>query len=234
MGGRYRRVSSETNLVTSTRAAHRLEFSDEAGRHLLSGRFRSSHGEWYLVLEPQRSPLTVRSGGNIAKKILLTLSLLLVLFLLLGSLLPGSYSVTRTLFIEAQADRIHALLADLRSWPEWTPWNQQLDPTVRFQFSGAQGVGSSYSWQGDQLGKGVLEITSSERGRGVVYLLRFEGTPPADGVIQITPMKGGCEVLWKMSGDTSRPLGPYLVPMMDSFIGDDLEQCLKGLQEQCR
>jgi hypothetical protein len=95
------------------------------------------------------------------------------------------------------------------------------------------GVGSSYSWSGDQLGEGVLEITSSEMGRGIVYLLHFEGAPTADGVVQITPMKGGCEVLWKMSGDTSRPLGPYLVPWMDSFIGSDFEEGLKGLQEKC-
>lgn len=168
------------------------------------------------------------------KKILLALALLLGLFLLLGSLLPASYSVTRSLFIEAEADQIHSHLVDLRSWPEWTPWNQHLDPTVRFQYSGPEdGVGSSYSWSGDQLGEGVLEITSSEVGRGIVYLLHFEGAPTADGVVQITPMKGGCEVLWKMSGDTSRPLGPYLVPWMDSFIGSDFEEGLKGLQEKC-
>jgi hypothetical protein len=168
------------------------------------------------------------------KKILLTLGLLLGLFLALGYLLPVSYTVTRTLFIEAEADRIHTQLADLRSWPEWTPWNQQLDPTVRVQFSGPEdGVGSSYSWSGDQLGEGVLEITSSEMGRGIVYLLHFEGAPTADGVVQITSMKGGCEVLWKMSGDTARPLGPYLIPMMDSFIGADFEECLRGLQEKC-
>jgi hypothetical protein len=36
-----------------------------------------------------------------------------------------------------------------------------------------------------------------------------------------------------MSGDTSRPLGPYLVLWMDSFIGSDFEEGLKGLQEKC-
>ena len=168
------------------------------------------------------------------KKVIIAVVVLILVLLVVGYLLPRSYSVSRSSFINAEASKVHASVVDLRSWPEWTPWNQEMDPTLKYEYSGPDSqVGSISSWTGEKSGPGSLEITSAEEGRGIVYILTFEGNPPADGVVQITPMKGGCEVFWKMSGETEPPLGPYFQLLFDALLGADFEACLAGLKERC-
>ena len=62
---------------------------------------------------------------------------------------------------------------------EWTPWNSQLDPTLVYTYEGEPGVGFRSRWTGEKAGKGTLEITSAEPGRGIVYVMKFEGFPPS-------------------------------------------------------
>ena len=78
-----------------------------------------------------------------------------------------------------------------------------------------------------------MEITSAEAGRGIVYEFSIKDFPPADGVIQITAMKGGCEVFWKLSGELNPPLGGWFRPLIDSMLGSDFEEGLKGLKTLC-
>ena len=78
-----------------------------------------------------------------------------------------------------------------------------------------------------------MEIISAESGRGIVYKFSFDDYPPAEGVIQITPMKGGCEVFWKVSGELVPPLGGWFSPLIDSMIGSDFEKGLDGLKIRC-
>jgi len=165
------------------------------------------------------------------KKIAIVVLVVAILLLVVGYLLPREYSISRSNFIAASADKIYASVVDLRSWPGWTPWNEEMDPTIEYTYSGS-GVGSVSSWTSDIIGVGYLEVTSAEEGRGIVYELHFEGYPPADGVVQITQMKGGCEVMWKMSGEGVPPIEPYYILMMDWMIGNNFEQCLAGLKER--
>ena len=165
------------------------------------------------------------------KKIAIVVLVVAILLLVVGYLLPRTYLICRSSFIEASADKIYASVIDLKSWPEWTPWNEEMDPTIQYTYSGS-GVGSVSRWTSDNIGVGYLEVTSTEEGRGIVYELHFEGSAPADGVVQITQMKGGCEVMWKMSGEGVPPIEPYFILMMDWMIGKDFEQCLAGLKER--
>jgi len=168
------------------------------------------------------------------KKILIVLAILIGIIVIGGYLLPLNYSVSRTKFINAEADTVHASVANLKSWPQWTPWNHQLDPTLQFQYSGPDSqVGSISTWTGEKAGSGLIEIISAESGRGIVYKFSFDDYPPAEGVIQITPMKGGCEVFWKVSGELVPPLGGWFRPLIDSMIGSDFEKGLDGLKIRC-
>lgn len=172
---------------------------------------------------------------SVLKKVLLVILGVVTVLLVAGFILPADYAVSRTAFITASADEIHEVVADLRSWSRWTVWNDQLDPTLEVEYSiGASPVGSSFTWTGDALGVGSLEIISAEEGRGIVYLLAFEGGSPAEGVIQITQMKGGSEVLWKFSGIADPPLGPYMIGWIESMIDSDFETGLKNLQEELK
>jgi len=182
--------------------------------------------------EKIEKPAQGSKGLSTGKKIILVLMFMPVLILLLGFLLPTDYSVQRTVFIEADAEAIHESVVDLRAWPEWTPWNSQLDPTLVYTYDGEPGVGFRSRWTGESAGKGSLEITSAEPGRGIVYEMQFEGFPPLDGVIDLQATKGGTSVTWKMSGNLNPPLGGWLSLTMDSALGSDMEKALDGLTKR--
>lgn len=184
--------------------------------------------------EPQSENRQSRPKGlSRAKKFILVLMSIPVLLLLLGTILPKDYSVQRTVFIPADADLIHESVVDLRVWPEWTPWNSQLDPTLIYTYEGGEpGVGFRSRWSGESAGKGSLEITSAEKGRGIVYVMKFEGFPPLDGIIDIQATKGGSTIMWKMSGELEPPLGGWISMTMDSALGADMEKALAGLEKR--
>ena len=182
----------------------------------------------------EKAPPTAKGskGFSTMKKIILALMLTPIFLLLIGFALPGDYSVQRTVFIAADAEAIHESVVDLRVWPEWTPWNSQLDPTLVYTYEGEPGVGFRSRWTGEKAGKGTLEITSAEPGRGIVYVMKFEGFPPMDGVIDLQANKGGTTVTWKMSGTMDPPLGGWLSMTMDSALGADIEKAFSGLTKK--
>ena len=166
------------------------------------------------------------------KTILISLGVLSV-FLMLAFTLPDKYLVSRTTFIASDGKEIQTNLADLKFWGQWTPWDQEKDFFAKFYSGSLSGVGSKVLWGSDTSGKGSIEIISAESGRGVVYDLTLEGFSHAMGVIQITQMIGGCEVLWQLEGSVIHPLGVFFVPFMDYLIGSDFEKSLAGLKKRC-
>lgn len=171
---------------------------------------------------------------SVPKKILIVVAVLFGIVLIGGYFLPLDYSISRIAFIHAEADEIHARVSDLKSWTQWTPWNERQDRTLNFEYSDTVGqVGSTSKWTSDRSGSGSIEIISVESGRGIVYELTIDDFPPAEGIIQITPMKGGCEVLWKLRGKLFPPLGGWLRPFIESMVGSEFEDGLKGLKTTC-
>ena len=51
--------------------------------------------------------------------------------------------------VAAPPERIYPLVADLRAWRAWSPW-EALDPAMTRTFGGApSGVGATYGWAGN-------------------------------------------------------------------------------------
>ncbi len=87
------------------------------------------------------------------KKLLLGCGLLL--FLLIGAIvfgistLPDSYLVQREMEMKGTPEQAYAAIADLHTWPEWTVWNKEMDPTATWEFTGNEvGYGAVWSWNG--------------------------------------------------------------------------------------
>ena len=142
--------------------------------------------------------------------------------LLIGFALPGDYRF-REPSLSRDAEAIHECCRP-ESIPEWTP-GSLVDPTLVYTYEGEPGVGFRSRWTGEKAGKGTLEITSAEPGRGIVYVMKFEGFPPMDGVTISAPTRWNHGDL-KMSGTMDPPLGGWLSMTMDPALGADIENGL--------
>ncbi|NCT84275.1 MAG: SRPBCC family protein [Comamonadaceae bacterium] len=161
----------------------------------------------------------------------------LALLLLLGyaSTRPDEFRVERRARIAAPADRVWPLIAELRAFNRWNPYERK-DPLLKSQYDGAaSGVGSRYAWQSDKVGSGSLEITGQQPGRAVQlrldFVQPFEAHNRAEFALQ--PMADGAtEVRWTMNGPanfTAKLMGLFID--MDKMVGRDFEDGLQNLRQ---
>src|SRR4030095_10163998 len=176
-----------------------------------------------------RSRRLKRALGNLLVVVLGLITLLLIV----GLFLPRAYVVERSIEVNAKPAAIYPHLATLRHWPEWTAWNQQMDPTVQFNFESPEtGAGAAYRWTGTKTGKGRLQLTRAEPEKGVWYDLDFEaGKFLSQGSLTFEGTSEPVRVVWINEGDLGRsPVSRYFGLMMDSILGPDFEKGLANLK----
>src|ERR1700712_2489923 len=115
----------------------------------------------------------------------------------------GSYSVERSIIVNAPASRLHDLVDDFHHWTAWSPW-EDLDPALQRTYSGPdRGVGAHYAWTGNRkAGAGSMEITGSAAEKievSVVFLKPFKATNQT--VFSFEPSGEGTRVRWTMTGE---------------------------------
>src|SRR5215510_13602096 len=85
---------------------------------------------------------------------------------------PDSFRVQRTASIKAPPDKIFALIADLKAWPAWSPYEKK-DPAMKRSFGAVTaGKGATYAWEGNKdVGQGSMEIVETAPPNKVVIKL---------------------------------------------------------------
>lgn len=143
------------------------------------------------------------------KNIFLGLGSILVLFLGFVALQPNEFYFSRSITINASSEKIFPLVEDLHHWQKWSPW-AKLDPNAKLEYTGAQqGVGSSYTWDGnDQVGKGTMTIIETKVNELVRFRLDFE-----------KPMKGTNEASFTFNETNDKTLVTWTMTGQNSFFG---------------
>jgi uncharacterized protein YndB with AHSA1/START domain len=143
-----------------------------------------------------------------------------------------TYTVERSLMIDAPAARIYEQIADFHHWTSWSPW-EGVDPDLRRTYSGAEsGTGAVYGWSGNRkAGQGRMEITETTQPSRVQIDLVFEKPwkSRSETIFTIQPEGSGSRVTWLMTGKKTfmtRVMGIFT--SMDRLLGPDFE---KGLAE---
>ncbi len=170
------------------------------------------------------------------RKITLGVLSLLVLGFVLSLFLPSTYEVERRLVIAAPPARIHGIVSDLHTWPDWTAWNEKRDRSLRFEYAGPErGKGARMSWKGEQLGEGNLEILESDAARGQRMKISFSGGAFTSlNEIEFREAGNGTEVLWRDRGELGfNPVARFIAysGKVEDWIGRDLEIGLMRLKE---
>ncbi len=159
------------------------------------------------------------------------LLILLILFAVIGLLLPSSTAVERSIMIEAPAEKVFPHINGMRAFHAWSPWSA-IDPETVYEFSGPeQGVGSRMNWYSgnQQVGQGSQEITQSVPDREVETQLEFGDKGNGTATFLLEPEGKGTRVRWQFSTEFGWDLfGRYVGLMLDNMIGAQYD---KGLQD---
>jgi uncharacterized membrane protein len=170
-----------------------------------------------------------------SKGLFWTLIVVVVLILLVPLFFSGGLRVERAVFIEAPAERVYDLVADLERHPEWHPWDIT-DSMPRLVFGEKRyGADASYFWIGNRDNHGMLKWISaprsSESGRSLEGVLDLSSLGESEISFRFTPSNGGVEVreeFRKVSGHNLKMR--YLRPIYRARVAEQLEGNLSRLK----
>jgi hypothetical protein len=164
--------------------------------------------------------------------VIVAIAVAVVLFLALRH--PPTFSLRRSIVVQAGPERIYPLIEDFHRWPAWSPWEHR-DPQMRREYSGAErGPGAVYAWEGNKaVGQGRMAITAVQAPRQVDIELHFLKPFEAHNrtVFSLQPQGGGTEVTWEMSGPANFMTKLMQVfGAMDRMVGKDFDAGLARLK----
>jgi len=169
---------------------------------------------------------------RLLRVVVLGLGALVILFVLVGLFLPRTWSVERSRLLRATPERVQKELEDMRTWPSWTPWSAERDPTLVVTFDGPErGPGARMSWEGQRLGFGSLTLTRTHPAAGVEYEIQFRGVEQGTrGAIRMTPEPAGARVTWSDGGALGwNPMMRLFAPLFTAKLGHDFDEGLSRL-----
>jgi len=165
------------------------------------------------------------------KALLILVSTILIFTLIVALFMPNKYYVERSILIDKSVDNVFLLVSDLNNYIKWDPWsNQEIHKKIKIYDKGNVQV---YEWDGDTIGKGRLEITNIEFNKRIIYKLTF--FEPWENVafneILIDSINGKTQVVWKMYGDLSYPIGRFMKNKIENMIAKDFDKGLLNLKK---
>lgn len=164
------------------------------------------------------------------KAFITVVALGLVAFVVVGLILPGSWSTERGRILAAPPGEVFPYLEDVALWREWSAMGQ-VEGTLS---DPSRGEGAWLTWDDPQWGQGEFRITGTVPGAEVEYEVAVEeGSMVTRGHIRIAPGQGSTTVLeWREEGDLGwNPLLAYFALGMERMQGDELDKSLDRLQE---
>ncbi|TGN14638.1 SRPBCC family protein [Leptospira ilyithenensis] len=167
---------------------------------------------------------------KVIKFILLGLLSLILVFLLSGFFLPSEYGLERTIFVQANKEKVFDLVNDVEKNQLWSPWRAK-DPEAKITFGEKKaGLGASYSWVGSVSGSGSLTITKSEPFQTIENHLDFGDMGKAEAYWKFSPKEKGMDVTWGFTGKAEGYFDRYFGVLIEPFLGPDYEAGLSKLK----
>jgi len=168
------------------------------------------------------------------KIILISIAVIIVVFVVVVSLRPADFKVTRSAAIGAPPEVVFPLVNELRKWEGWSPW-AKLDPNAKSTFEGpAAGVGASMAWAGNmQVGEGRMTITESRPNEFVCFRLEFIKPMAGTNTAEFTFKPEGKQttVTWSMEGKNNFMAKAFgLFVNCDKMVGGQFEKGLESMK----
>ncbi len=169
--------------------------------------------------------------------ILLSIAGFFALIIVIGLFIPSKYSFSRTTTIDADKRKVFNTIDDLTSWKQWSAWSPEKDHRIAISYGDkTSGTGAQMFWKGGTMGKGEMQITSTDPYQTINLNAIFnKGVFKMEFTFKIESInEKSVDVSWIVAGKTKRGgfaklLGRFLPKMM----GKDMETALKILKHLC-
>lgn len=167
-------------------------------------------------------------------KALKSVLLLLLLIIIAGAIyiatLENSYDVKRSKIIKAPVQVVYKNVNDYGNWPAWSPWIEQ-EPSAALSFGDkTSGVGATFGWNGEILGKGSIETMETKNNEYIDQKITFIKPWESESEIywNFKLVDDGTEVTWGMKGKLDFMSRAYMAFSggMEKEIGPDYERGL--------
>lgn len=166
---------------------------------------------------------------NIGLRVFGAVATLVLIFWLIGLLLPHGYQTSAEVVIEAPADKVFAFLNRLDRWPQWSQWGAEKDSLVKVEYGPQlEGVGAVQTWQ-EPRGRGKLWITASQPDRLLEYVVEFGDFPKMTSRIELQPIEAGTRVTWSSAGQL--PAGAFYGWFRIAFVNGLRAQYQQALRK---
>jgi hypothetical protein len=145
-----------------------------------------------------------------------------------------TFSVQRSISIQAAPERVYPLIGDLRQFNRWNPYAKN-DSNMKTTYHGPEkGPEAGFDFDGNkEVGKGSIRIVAASE--PVSVEMKLDMTAPFechnDIEFSLKPIGGVTEVTWAMQGASPflfRIVGRFM--NMDKMIGRDFEVGLADLK----
>jgi uncharacterized protein YndB with AHSA1/START domain len=169
---------------------------------------------------------------KILKYIGIGLGGLIILLLIVPVVLPTTSTMNRSMVINASPDSVYNYISNFNNFSQWSPFLEK-EPTAKVTVEGT-GVGSKYSWAGEEIGKGSMTIIGLDPNKLVDIKLEF--IEPFQTVSStkwtIEPVEGGSKLIWKYSEENIPYFKRYFGICMDGILGGLFEKGLSNLNNK--
>lgn len=168
---------------------------------------------------------------KVLKVILILLGILVAAVLIIPLFTPATAEVKAEIEIDLDAAKIFPLVASFENREAWDPWVSQ-DSTTLVSIDSKPGfVGSTYSWDGEKLGTGKMEVVSVKEGTYIESSLWFgEVETPSLVEWNFTPTEHGTNVVWSFSQETRYPVGRLGMIFGKVFLKQSFDTGLSNLK----
>lgn len=166
------------------------------------------------------------------KIILVIVGVLVAAILIVPLFSPATAEVNAEIEIALEPSQIFPTVATFESRWEWDPWVTQ-DSTADVKYEPQEDyVGSTYSWLGEKVGTGRMEVISVRENQYIESSLWF-GEVETPSLVEWTfeAVDGGTHVSWSFAQDTKWPIERLGMMFGKIFLKSSFELGLANLKE---
>ena len=162
------------------------------------------------------------------------LSVVLVLFLIVGMMLPEKLHVERSVKIKATPEKIYVYLASFKKFNRWSPW-ADIDPKTVYKFVGPEsGSGAIMHWKSEHpsVGAGSQMIIEAKEFSRVKSVLAMGNLGKAYATFDLKSDGKQTIVTWSFDMNFGFNIPARIVGLgMDEGLGHSYDRGLKRLKE---